>query len=125
MGLASTLLSQMEPGMEPDPGTWSFVQDLEAMAEVPAGSLDADTALRAAQFMDPGPGGPNLGAREAVAIAIGERLSEPRGNRSRFQRRGRDDQAEVRRAFYGLGRGRALVGAHTKSCVFKLLTCIF
>ena len=108
MGLASTLLNQLEPGMDPDSGTWSFVQDLEAMAEVPAGSLDADTALRAAQFMDSGPGGPNLGAREAVAIAIGEQLSGPRENRSRFQRQGRDDQGEVRRAFYELGLGRAL-----------------
>lgn len=108
MGLASTLLSQLEPGMEPEPGTWSFVQDLEGMAGVPAGSLDADIALRAAQFMDSGPGGPNLGAREAVAIAVGEQLSMPRENRSEFRRRGRDDQGEVRRAFYELGLGRAL-----------------
>ncbi len=108
MGLASTLLSQLEPGMEPEPGTWSFVQDLEGMAGVPAGSLDADTALRAAQFMDSGPGGPNLGAREAVAIAVGEQLSMPRENRSKFRRQGREDQGEVRRAFYELGLGRAL-----------------
>lgn len=123
--LAGTLLEQLVPGEEPSPGTWSFVGDMERLAGVPEGSLDADVALRAAQFMDAGPGGPNLGAREAVAIAVAERMSAPRENRSRFprlraaqaQQQGRrvqepgQAQDAVRRAFYELGLGRALEGA--------------
>jgi hypothetical protein len=118
MGLAGALLSQLEPGVEPTTGVWGEIGELERLAGVPAGSLDADTALRAAQFMDvgftpatdlaPARKGLNLGAREAVAIAIGERLSEPRENKSRFQRAGRLNEAPMGRAFYELGLGKAL-----------------
>lgn len=103
--LAGTLLEALQPGMEVSPGVMSFVGDLERLAGVPEGSLDADTAYRAAQFMDAGPAGPNLGAREAVAIAVSERVGEPR--RSRVS----TDSDAVRRAFYGLGLGRALEDA--------------
>ena len=123
MDVARTLLDVLEPGGELSAVTWSYVQDLERLAGVPEGSLDGDTALRAAQFMDAGDGGPNLGAREAVTIAMAERLSEPKENRSRYQRQRASEaqqqgrrassepglgQDQVRRAFYGLGLGKAM-----------------
>lgn len=109
--LARTILRDLGPEAELSPGNWSFVGDLERLAGVPEGSLDAETAYRAAQFMDAGAGGPNLGAREAVQIAVAEQLTRPRENRSGRPRSPSVDARPMQRAFYELGLGRALEAA--------------
>ena len=84
---------------------------LEQALGVPEGAIDPDVALRTAQFMDPRPGGPNLGLETAYGLARAEQRSVPRENRSRFQRRASEDLGQVRSEFYEQGLGRELEAA--------------